>query len=414
MVVEPESLCWLTGRMVEARDGATWAEEFARFPALRGGGPGRRLGAGQRGETRARRRLAAGLPDLDDSLDVFHTLREGGRALRKTWGAATRALERADAGQKDFDRRGRQGQSCQGHGAPLNRLWRQAERLWDQATAAETAWKQAKSAFEFFTPEGRLNDRSQAEAVVAAALPHLCGAAWAKTRRLLLRRESFTFLDQVHERLAGLGLDADVLSALLDLEGLRRQPWRQSAATGTWALVRTVQLTKACSKWRDEASRVHAVFRSVWRASSLVECINSVARMQQARHRKMTQGLLDLKRLYWNLRQFRTGRRKDQMPYGLLGLKLPDLSFWEFLKLTPEELREKLSGQADASRTLPPAAMPRSWSGPGPGHSPSCYRTTILPDIAHPPVDSSGRSRSETTGPRRKSVGHSGSAQLPP
>ena len=85
----------------------------------------------------------------------------------------------------------------------------------------------------------------------------------------------------------------------------------------------------------------------VWRASSLVECVNSVARMQQARHRKMTQGLLDLKRLYWNLRRFRTGRRKDQTPYGLLGLKLPDLSFWEFLKLTPEELREQLSALED-------------------------------------------------------------------
>ena len=281
------------------------------------------LGKGVKLE-RARRR-AAGLPDLDDSLDVFHTLREGGRALRKTWGAATRALERADAAQKEFDRRGRQGQSRQGHGAPLNRLWRQAERLWDQATAAETAWKQAKSAFEFFTPEGRLNDRAQAEAVVAAALPHLSGAAWAKTRRLLLRRESFTFLDQVQERLAELGLDPDVLSALLDLEGLRRQPWRLSAATRAWALVRTVQLTKACPDWRDEAGRVRAVLRGVWRASSLVECVNSVARMQQARHRKMTQGLLDLKRLYWNLRRFRTGRRKDQTPYGLLGLKLPEL-----------------------------------------------------------------------------------------
>ena len=33
MVVEPESLCWLTGRLVEARDGATWAEGSARFPA---------------------------------------------------------------------------------------------------------------------------------------------------------------------------------------------------------------------------------------------------------------------------------------------------------------------------------------------------------------------------------------------
>ena len=63
----------------------------------------------------------------------------------------------------------------------------------------------------------------------------------------------------------------------------------------------------------------------------------------------MTQGLLDLKRLYWNLRRFRAGRRKDQTPYGLLGLDLPELSFWECLKLTPEELREKLSAQEDAA-----------------------------------------------------------------
>ena len=137
------------------------------------------------------------------------------------------------------------------------------------------------------------------------------------------------------------------MSALLDLEGLRRQPWRLSTTTRAWALVRTVQLTKACPDWREDARRVGAVLRGVWRASSLVECVNSVARMQQARHRKMTQGLLDLKRLYWNLRRFRTGRRKDQTPYGLLGLKLPDLSFWEFLKLTPEELREKLSAMGD-------------------------------------------------------------------
>lgn len=345
MVVEPASLCWLTGRMVKARDGLTWAEEFARFPALRAvvRDDGSGLGKGVKLE-RARRR-AADLPDLDDSLDVFPTLREAGRALRVTRGVATRALERAESAQQEHDRLGRQGQSRQGLGAPLNRLWQEAERLWDRATAAETAWKQAKSAFEFFTPCGRLNDRAQAEAVVASSLPHLSGAAWAKTRRLLLRRESFTFLDQVQGRLAELKLDPDVLSALLGLEGLRRQPWRLSAASRALALVRAVQLTKACPDWPEKARQVRAVFDGAWRASSLVECVNSVARMQQARHRKMTQGLLNLKRLYWNLRQFRTGRRKGQTPYGLLGLKLPDLSFWEFLKLTPGELRKQLSGQ---------------------------------------------------------------------
>jgi hypothetical protein len=258
-------------------------------------------------------------------------------------------LERADAAQNGFDRLGRQGQSRQGHGAPRNRLWRQAERLWDQAAAAETAWNRARSALALFTPEGCLNDRAQAEAVVAAALPDLSGAAWAKTRRVLLRRESFTVLDQVQGRLAELGLAPDVLSALLDLEGLRRQPWRLSAGTRAWALVRTVQLTKTCPDWREESGRVGAVLRGVWRASSLVGCVNSVARMQQARHRKMTQGLLDLKRLYWNLRRFRVGRRKDQTPYGLPGLDLPGPSFWEFLKLTPEELRKRLSAQEDTA-----------------------------------------------------------------
>jgi hypothetical protein len=335
--------------MVKTRDGVTWAEECARLPALkavvRDDGTG--LGKGVKLE-RARRR-AADLPDLDDSLDVFPTLREGGYALRKTWGVASRAWERADAAQKELDRRGRPGRSRQGHGAAMNRLWRQAERLWDQATAAEMAWKRARSAFEIFPPEGRLNDRAQAEAVVAAALPHLSGAAWAKTRRLLLRRQSFTFLDQVQERLADLGSDPDVLSALLDLEGLRRQPGRLSATPRVWASVRTVQLTKACSDWRVETRRVRALVRGVWRASSLVECVHRVARRQQARHRTMTQGLLDLKRLYWNLHRFRVGRRKGQTPYGLLGLELPDLSFWEFLKLTPEELREKLSAQEDVA-----------------------------------------------------------------
>jgi hypothetical protein len=349
MTVEPASLCWLTGRLVPKRDGATWAGEFARFPALRAvvRDDGSGLGKGLRLE-RDRRR-AAELPDIDDGLDVFHTLREGNRALRATWGTATRALERAEVAQKDLEHRGRQGLSCQGYGTAVKRLWQRAERLWDQATAAETAWKQVKMAFAFFTVDGQLNDRSQAEAIVAAALPHLTGTAWAKTRRLLQRRESCTFLDQTHQRLAKLGLEPEVLEVLTRLEDLRRQPARQSATTRIWAQIHTLWLDRVCPDWREQAQRVRQVLDGVWRASSLVECINSVARMQQSRHRKMTQGLLDLKRLYWNLRKFRTGPRKGRTPYDLLGLKLPDLSFWEFLQLTPDELGQYLSTQDDRS-----------------------------------------------------------------
>ena len=236
----------------------------------------------------------------------------------------------------------------------MKRRWAAAERAFARAEAAEAAWGRARAALEMFTPEGRLNDRHRAEAVVAAALPDLQGASWAKVRRLLSRPESFTFLDQAALRLATPGLEEDVLEALPDLEALRRPPWRSQGSTPAagaargLALTRVVQLEKTCPGWRDRSVEVAQVLRGVWRASSLVECVNSVARMQQSRHRKMTQGLLDLKRRYWNLRRFRTGRRKDQTPYGLLGLKVPDLSFWEFLKLTPGELREQLSATAHA------------------------------------------------------------------
>jgi hypothetical protein len=347
MAVEPESLCRMTGRMVEARDGVTWAGGFARSPALkavvRDDGTG--LGKGVRRDD-ARRR-AAGLPEIDETLDVSHTLREGGRASRRARGVAMRAPDRADAARVPLDRRGRRGGSRRGRVAPLDRLRRRAERAWDQATAAEAAWERARSAFELFTPEGRLNDRGQAEAVVAAALPHPDGAAWAKTRRLLMRRARFSSLDRVGERPAGLGLAPDVLSAFLDLEGLRRQPGRVSAVTRAWASARTVRLTESCPDRPERAGRVGAVLRGVWRGSSLVECVNRVARMQPARHRVMTPGLQDLERLYGNPRQFRVGHRKGRTPYGLLGMERPDLDFGESLTLTPDELRQQLSAIGD-------------------------------------------------------------------
>ena len=74
-----------------------------------------------------------------------------------------------------------------------------------------------------------------------------------------------------------------------------------------------------------------------------MEGINSVLRMQQARHRRLTQGLLDLKRLDWNCQAFRTGQRKRQSPSGRLGVPLPAWSWWQILKLSPEELRQLLS-----------------------------------------------------------------------
>ena len=57
----------------------------------------------------------------------------------------------------------------------------------------------------------------------------------------------------------------------------------------------------------------------------------------------MTQPMLDLKRLYWNCRPFRSGPRKELSPYQALGLELPTYDFWTLLQSDPAELTQKLS-----------------------------------------------------------------------
>ena len=91
------------------------------------------------------------------------------------------------------------------------------------------------------------------------------------------------------------------------------------------------------------------------RASSAVECMNSVLRMHQSRHRTLTQGMLDLKRLYWNTRVFRGGKRKGRCPYEHLGLNLPSYDFWTLLQ---DELAAAFA-QAKAARPKPKPARRR-------------------------------------------------------
>ena len=99
---------------------------------------------------------------------------------------------------------------------------------------------------------------------------------------------------------------------------------------------------------RASYDRVSAVLEDTFRASSAVECMNSVLRMQQSRHKRMTQPMLDLKRLYWNCHAFRSGPRKEACPYQALGLDLPTFDFWTLLQADPEELTQRLSTARNA------------------------------------------------------------------
>ena len=349
MVVEQESLCWMTGRLSATVDGEGWAEELRPLPNLeqvaRDGGKCLRYGVA----LVSAEREARGQSSLTDQGDHFHALRSGGIGLRKAELQARDALAEAETARQKVADCWRQGISKHVATLKAQGAWRRAEKAMDNWSAQDRLWQQTKEALRLFTPEGELNTRERATAALAETLSRLPDS-FAKTKRQLQKPEMLSYLDHVQQQLEAVAVPDEVKQAALRQEGLRRRPellqgeGTQAAALRGVQLVCAALLTKAGAAGQQAQTVVRDIIRRAYRASSLVECINSVVRMHQSHHRKMTQGLLDLKRLYWNCHTFRTGRRRGTTPYQRLGMQWPrGLNWWQVLKLTPEQLRDKLS-----------------------------------------------------------------------
>lgn len=350
MVVEPDSLCWVTGRRTESASGDAWAEEFRRLPALaqvtRDAGSGLQKGVALLNAERQQQ----GQSPVADQLDHWHSLRGGGGWLSRLEEQARAALANAEALAAAQARSARRGENQCAASNRCRAAWAKAERAMDVWQEGERHRQAVRESLQLFTPEGELNTRPRAEAQLTQALAQLPDATFAKAKRLLGQPETFAFLDEVQRQVAALPVPAALRQAAVQQEGLRRrpeglsEPGPRGAALRGVLLACAVVLAKAGPVGEQAVAEVRAIVRHTWRASSLVECLNSVLRMQQARHRKLGQGLLDLKRLYWNCHRFRTGRRRKTSPYERLGVPLPKgVRWWQLLKMTPEQLRDKLS-----------------------------------------------------------------------
>src|SRR6266478_3027041 len=350
MVVEQESLCWLSGQLSAAVDGEGWAQEFRQLPNLeqlaRDGGTALAKGVALVNAERHEQ----GRPLLVDQGDHFHALHGAGAGFRKAQKKAATALDEAEKAQKKLEECKQQGVPAHAAAGRARAAWRKAEEALDDWSALDDAWGKTKQALRLVTPEGDLNTRERAEAQWAQTLPRLPDADFAKTKRQIQKPEMLNYLDHVQCQIEALPFTAEVKQAAVRQECVRRQPealqgeGTRAAALRGVMLVSAVVLAKAETVGQQAVAAVRDILRRAYRASSLVECINSAVRMHQCRHRKMTQGLLDLKRLYWNCHTFRTGRRRGTTPYGRLGVPWPEgMRWWDVLKLTPEQLRDKLS-----------------------------------------------------------------------
>jgi hypothetical protein len=284
---------------------------------------------------------------LEHGLDVFHTTMEARRVLARRWRRAEAAWEKAEVADLELARSKRQGIDARGAARSAQVAWGRATELFEQAERLEAAWGRAHAALDLFRTDGRLNDRGHARSEIAEALAGLADADWSKVRNFLNDPRSLSFLDRMHRRLESAEPDAGRREAMAWRWWLRHR--RVPCSGPLMRLVRAVG--RDCQLSGDEQEsygRVSAVLLDTFRASSAVECMNSVLRMQQSRHRRMTQPMLDLKRLYWNCHRFSGGPRQKACPYQVLGLDLPTFDFWRLLQADPADLTQRLSTAQNA------------------------------------------------------------------
>ena len=337
--VEPRSMTWFLGKKVASHQGSTWFAELQPWTSLGyvacDAGAGLKSGIARMQQFQRETNQVA----LEKGLDVFHTKREARRALNVVWRRVEGAWERADAADRALKRARWQGSSERKLKSQVQEAWTKAFQAFKLYEKREAAWKRVEPVLDVFRPDGQLNDRAWAQQQVAWALPRLAGPEWSKVRGLLNTAESFTFLDRMHSQLDQLSVPKALREVLVHLWWLRRQrPMKLkdtaiASHTHILCLLQEILCQKLDLNWRQWYRRIAAVLSQTVRASSAVECMNSVIRMHQSRHRNMTQGMLDLKRLYWNCRVFRGGKRKARCPYEHLGLKLPRYDFWALLQV---------------------------------------------------------------------------------
>ena len=348
--VEPASMALLLCQRTADRTAATWKEALRPFTKLNyvcadaGTGLQKALA-----EVDTQRRRAQ-QPPLERGLDHFHTAQEAQRVLGRLWKRVEARWDEAEEADRKCVQAQQKGRDGRGPAARARVAWARVARDMDWYDGRAAAWQRARQALTLLRPDGRLNDRAQAERDIAAACVGLPGRPWRKVRDFLKDQRTLTFLERAQRQLTAVEPRPALREAQVRLWGLERAAAaaRPSQRCGSGAslaavVVQRVVCARLAENWAESYGRVRGVLAGAVRASSAVECMNSVLRMQQGRQRRMSQGMLDLKRLYWNCRRFRSGKRKDRCPYELLGLQLPTYDFWELLHTDPAQLAQESS-----------------------------------------------------------------------
>jgi len=208
VAVKPHSMAWVAGQRGPDRTGDTWYDVLKPWPNLERvvSDAGTGLARGVKLLNEARATTSTDLEQhmsepVQCGLDIFHTEREMQRVVSRRWAGAAKRLETASKADEQVAQAKRHGIDARAAAGRARQAWHQAERVFDQAVAAETAMNRIKAAVALWRPDGHLNDRAWAQQQIAETISELGAEEWGKVRRLLQDSRTLNHLDWMQEQM---------------------------------------------------------------------------------------------------------------------------------------------------------------------------------------------------------------------
>jgi len=333
-VVDPDSMAVGACERSEDRTGESWYAVLSHFPNLdyiisdqaKGIGKGIYL------------TLTAGTPGIiQHQSDLYHLLTEISRTTRRLETRLEKLLKAEEKAWQDWIEGRIYVKTMEKTQATVVRQFELMEQYYQALELLDFA-------FSPMTSDHQVNAREHGRQILSDVIQRLKSLTELGIDDLVKTLEKrapgcLVFLDQLQRELSvipvELGEDSQFTAAeirewaiqevclghaMADAPSMADDPSDEvfCAYRGLWEKVRS--LKKLMPVFLKVVSAVRRILYHPKRASSLVECYNSILRPIQQVKKHVTQEFLWLKALHHNMKSFKQGRRKGKSPFQILGV----------------------------------------------------------------------------------------------
>jgi hypothetical protein len=341
-LIDPHTLMAVVPRAAENRQGTTWKEALDQYPNLKQVVSDQGSGL-LKGVALSERQIA-------HQYDLFHFKRELHRLLCTQEARCYEAMEQVERARKLIDAprllSSARVQATVEHREQAAALERRLEAF-DWTEVIITYLEEHLSVFD--ERKNELRSFVGTQAVIDEVLALLGGVRGIHTQPLIslitgARAGLLTFLTILRERLDQIPI------RWRHVEGSRRAVcdalarcwlWRTRAAQSRKCLEKYLAALTGLTHWHrrienftEVQERVYQALDQVVRASSAVECLNSLLRPYVSVKKHLSQGFLALIALYWNTHPLQ--QRGGRTPFQLSGV---DLSSDDWIELLEREMQ---------------------------------------------------------------------------